>query len=182
MRNSQHARSLGKRAIKRGSGHTRGKKDRWNELGASLAEYALVVSLVAVVAIGALVYLGHSVGKTLNTVAVAVTADPAGNAAPPVVNAVPSASPASGASCGTNGSALTGFCASFTWLVGMYYFPPPNGPWTLITSGNAQSVFSAATSLAPPAWTCSDPNGSVCTTIATPSGTPPVPYELGNGS
>ena len=37
--------------------------------GASLVEYALLLALIAVVAIGALVFLGHSVNNTLNQVA-----------------------------------------------------------------------------------------------------------------
>jgi Flp pilus assembly pilin Flp len=160
MRHSRYARSSGDGAVKRGSGHGRGKKDRWNELGASLVEYALVLSLVAVVAIGALVYLGSSVKKTLNTVAVDVT-------------------PTGGASCSTNGSALTGFCANYTWLDGKSYFPPPNGPWTAITSANDQAVFLAAATT-PGAWTCSASSGSVCTTIATPANNPPVAYALSN--
>ena len=37
--------------------------------GASLVEYALLLALIAVVAIGALVFLGNSVSNTLNHVA-----------------------------------------------------------------------------------------------------------------
>ncbi len=47
-----------------------------NDLGGSLVEYALVLSLVAVVAAGALVYLGSSVSHTVNKISVAVTTDP----------------------------------------------------------------------------------------------------------
>ncbi|MHB1784477.1 MAG: Flp family type IVb pilin [Acidimicrobiales bacterium] len=39
------------------------------DAGASLVEYALLLALIAVVAVGALVFLGHSVSNTLNTVA-----------------------------------------------------------------------------------------------------------------
>ena len=39
------------------------------EEGASLVEYALLLALVAVVAIGALVLLGHTVNNTLTNVA-----------------------------------------------------------------------------------------------------------------
>ena len=39
-----------------------------DEAGASLVEYALLLGLVAVVAIGALVFLGNSVHNTLNNV------------------------------------------------------------------------------------------------------------------
>lgn len=39
------------------------------EEGASLVEYALLLALVAVVAIGALVLLGHTVSNTLTNVA-----------------------------------------------------------------------------------------------------------------
>ncbi|HLI15245.1 MAG TPA: Flp family type IVb pilin [Acidimicrobiales bacterium] len=39
-----------------------------DESGASLVEYALLLALIAVVAIGALVFLGHSVSNTLNNV------------------------------------------------------------------------------------------------------------------
>lgn len=40
-----------------------------DEVGASLVEYALLLALIAVVAITALVFLGHSVSNTLNQVA-----------------------------------------------------------------------------------------------------------------
>ncbi len=39
-----------------------------DETGASLVEYALLLALIAVVAIGALVFLGHTVSNTLNNV------------------------------------------------------------------------------------------------------------------
>ncbi len=39
-----------------------------DELGASLVEYALLLALIAVVAVGALVLLGGSVSNTLNQV------------------------------------------------------------------------------------------------------------------
>lgn len=43
--------------------------DRANdERGASLVEYALLLALIAVVAIGALVFLGNTVHNTLNNV------------------------------------------------------------------------------------------------------------------
>lgn len=41
---------------------------RDDERGASLVEYALLLALIAVVAIGALVLLGHHVANTLNSV------------------------------------------------------------------------------------------------------------------
>ncbi|MGA3218804.1 MAG: Flp family type IVb pilin [Acidimicrobiales bacterium] len=47
-------------ARRRFSGH--------DELGASLVEYALLLALIAVVAIGALTVLGHTVTNTVNTV------------------------------------------------------------------------------------------------------------------
>jgi pilus assembly protein Flp/PilA len=40
-----------------------------DDTGASLVEYALLLALIAVVAIGALTFLGHSVSSTLNNVA-----------------------------------------------------------------------------------------------------------------
>lgn len=40
-----------------------------DEGGASLVEYALLLALIAVVAIGALILLGHSVSNTLNNTA-----------------------------------------------------------------------------------------------------------------
>ena len=43
-----------------------------DERGASLVEYALLLALIAVVAIGALLILGQSVSHTLNTVSNAV--------------------------------------------------------------------------------------------------------------
>jgi pilus assembly protein Flp/PilA len=39
-----------------------------DETGASLVEYALLLALVAVVAITALLFLGHTVSNTLNNV------------------------------------------------------------------------------------------------------------------
>jgi pilus assembly protein Flp/PilA len=45
--------------------HVSGKDDR----GASLVEYALLLALIAVVAIGALIFLGGAVNNTLNNVA-----------------------------------------------------------------------------------------------------------------
>ena len=47
-----------------------------DEAGASLVEYALLLALIAVVAIGALVFLGHSVNNTLNNVANAINTSP----------------------------------------------------------------------------------------------------------
>ena len=44
------------------------KLSRMDDVGASLVEYGLLLALIAVVAIGALVFLGHSVGNTLNQV------------------------------------------------------------------------------------------------------------------
>jgi Flp pilus assembly pilin Flp len=41
---------------------------RRDEVGASLVEYALLLALVAVVAIVALQFLGHTVANTLNSV------------------------------------------------------------------------------------------------------------------
>lgn len=40
-----------------------------DERGASLVEYALLLALIAVVAIGALIFLGHTTANALNTVA-----------------------------------------------------------------------------------------------------------------
>lgn len=40
-----------------------------DDRGASLVEYALLLALIAVVAIGALIFLGHSAGNTLQNVA-----------------------------------------------------------------------------------------------------------------
>ena len=40
-----------------------------SETGASLVEYALLLALIAVVAIGALIFLGKGVNNTLNNVA-----------------------------------------------------------------------------------------------------------------
>jgi len=47
-------------------------RDRFSakdDTGASLVEYALLLALIAVVAIGALVFLGNTVNNTLNHVA-----------------------------------------------------------------------------------------------------------------
>jgi Flp pilus assembly pilin Flp len=50
--------------------------DRADETGASLVEYALLLALIAVVAIGALVFLGHSVSNQLNNVANTINSAP----------------------------------------------------------------------------------------------------------
>ncbi len=44
-----------------------------DDTGASLVEYALLLALIAVVAIGALTFLGTSVSHTLNNVANAIS-------------------------------------------------------------------------------------------------------------
>jgi pilus assembly protein Flp/PilA len=44
-----------------------------DEAGASLVEYALLLALIAVVAIGALTFLGTTVSSTLNNVANAIS-------------------------------------------------------------------------------------------------------------
>jgi pilus assembly protein Flp/PilA len=49
--------------------HVSDKDDK----GASLVEYALLLALIAVVAIGALTFLGTSVSHTLNNVANAIS-------------------------------------------------------------------------------------------------------------
>ena len=47
-----------------------------DDTGASLVEYALLLALIAVVAIGALVFLGGTVNNTLNNVANAINTAP----------------------------------------------------------------------------------------------------------
>ncbi len=42
--------------------------NRKDEAGAALVEYALLLALIAVVALGALAFLGHNVTGTLNNV------------------------------------------------------------------------------------------------------------------
>ena len=51
------------------TGWIRGVVDRADDTGASLVEYALLLALIAVVAIGALTFLGHTVSNQLNNVA-----------------------------------------------------------------------------------------------------------------
>lgn len=41
---------------------------RFGETGASMVEYSLLLALIAVVAIGALLFLGHGVNNTLSNV------------------------------------------------------------------------------------------------------------------
>jgi len=177
MRNSQYARSYGAKAVRRGFGHFRGNKDRQNELGASLVEYALILSLVGVVAIGALVYLGSSVSHTVNAVATAVTPDP-----PSVLTSV---TPGSGVSCGVmaDGTTLTGFCGGqYQWLDGKQIYS--SGQWLLIVNSNTpgpgqindRTAYRDATLTPPVAWTCLVASGAVCTTIATPSSV--VPFAI----
>ena len=52
--------------------HVTGKDDT----GASLVEYALLLALIAVVAIGALIFLGNTVTNTLNNVASNINSHP----------------------------------------------------------------------------------------------------------
>jgi Flp pilus assembly pilin Flp len=47
-------------------------RERFDERGASLVEYALLLALIAIVAIGALIFLGHSVSNSLNNAGNAV--------------------------------------------------------------------------------------------------------------
>jgi pilus assembly protein Flp/PilA len=53
-------------------GWVRGHLPVKDDTGASLVEYALLLALIAVVAIGALVFLGGTVNNTLNNVANAI--------------------------------------------------------------------------------------------------------------
>jgi pilus assembly protein Flp/PilA len=53
-------------------GWARDHVSRKDDRGASLVEYALLLALIAVVAIGALTFLGTSVSSTLNNVANAI--------------------------------------------------------------------------------------------------------------
>jgi pilus assembly protein Flp/PilA len=50
----------------------RDKFPRRDDKGASLVEYALLLALISVVAIGALVFLGHTVSNTVNQVGHAI--------------------------------------------------------------------------------------------------------------
>ena len=50
------------------TGWVRGRVDKVSDSGASLVEYALLLALIAVVAIGALTFLGNTVSNTLNNV------------------------------------------------------------------------------------------------------------------
>jgi pilus assembly protein Flp/PilA len=50
-------------------GWARDRVSNKDDTGASLVEYALLLALIAVVAIGALAFLGHAVSSTLNNVA-----------------------------------------------------------------------------------------------------------------
>jgi Flp pilus assembly pilin Flp len=189
MRHRRYVRSEGERVVKRRPGRSGGKKGLGNDLGGSLVEYVLVLSLVAVVAAGALVYLGSAVSHTANKISAAVTTDPPSvTIDPPAPVFQPTVMPTPGARCGvdTNGTTLSGLCsgaAGYTWLVGMVYYPPPNGPWTSITAANDGLIFSQATQTAPAAWTCiaTTKNHKFCTEIQTPvgAGNVPVAYSLG---
>ena len=48
------------------------------DVGASLVEYALLLALIAVVAIGAIAFLGHSVNNQLNNVAQVINTNTTG--------------------------------------------------------------------------------------------------------
>ncbi len=198
MRHRRYARSEGERVVKRRLGRSGGKKGLANDFGASLVEYVLILSLVAVVAAGALVYLGSAVSHTANKISAAVTTDPPSvtidppsptttTTDPPPVPVTLPVAPSKTARCGVNanGTTLSGLCTGpggYAWLDGMFVYPPPNGPWTPITAANDASTFNAATQT-PAAWTCikTTPNHKFCTEIQTPvgPGNVPVAYSLG---
>ena len=52
------------------------KLSRGDEVGASLVEYVLLLTLIAVAAIGALVALSHTITNTLNNVSTSITTHP----------------------------------------------------------------------------------------------------------
>lgn len=60
------------RSAKHGGRQCRKSRAGREESGASLVEYALLLALIAVVAIGALIYLGDSTSNTLNEVAASI--------------------------------------------------------------------------------------------------------------
>ena len=64
--------------------HSRGQqvRRRWDELGASLVEYALMLALIAVVCIGAVQFFGSSNGSGVNRSADCIEAAYAGEALP----------------------------------------------------------------------------------------------------
>jgi Flp pilus assembly pilin Flp len=60
-----------------------------DETGASLVEYALLLALIAVVAIGALVFLGHTVSNTLNNVGNDIAGGGGGTTTTTLANSAP---------------------------------------------------------------------------------------------
>ena len=109
--------------VKRRPGRNGGKRGLGNDLGGSLVEYALVLSLVAVVAAGALVYLGSSVSHTVNKISAAVTTDPPSTTttAPPppnIVLTVALTGLASETQTATRSAGALTSCASYDWLDG----------------------------------------------------------------
>ena len=133
MRHRRYVRSEGERVVKRRRGRSGGKKGLGNDLGGSLVEYVLVLSLVAVVAAGALVYLGSAVSHTASKIAtsVTVTTDPPPvtvTTDPPPVPVTLPVKTTPGARCGVdaNGTTLSGLCSGaggYAWLVGMFVLP-----------------------------------------------------------
>ena len=120
---------------------------RLPEDGASLVEYALLLALIAVVAIGALVFLGNSASNTLNQVANSVNSttgstQQSGQPTSPVHslgNAPDGPGNLASYGCGASGVLLTGTCSGsngYSWLDGYFYYDGTQ--WDKIVSGDAQ--------------------------------------------
>ena len=93
-----------------------------DETGASLVEYALLLALIAVVAIGALVFLGHTVSNTLNNV---------GNSI---------ATGAAGGGGGTTTTTLANSAPAFTSSANVGFTDGTAGSFSVTASGNPAAV------------------------------------------
>ena len=148
--------------------------------GASLVEYALLLALIAVVAIGALVFLGGSVSNTLNTVA----------------NSVGSTTGGTSEGGGTNGGTQTNGAISFTSVTtpspgsgtgpanGVYSvtLPEIGGTISFTATSTAQGAGPVAYSLGGALPTGLDANGHAAHTSISPSGLVTVPEYVTAGS
>ena len=110
-----------------------------DETGASLVEYALLLALIAVVAIGALTFLGHTVSNTLNNVGNDIAAGAAGGGGGTTTTTTTS----------TTTTTIANVAPAFTSL-----------PNVGFTDQAASTTFTATASGTPaPTITCSDCSG-----------------------
>ena len=143
---------------------------RRGDEGASLVEYALLLALIAVVAIGSLVFLGGSVSNTLNTVANSVGSTNGGTQANGAISFTSVTTPSPGAGTGpTNG-------------VYSVTLPEIGGTISFTATSTAQGAGAVTYSLGGTPPTGLDANGHTAHTSISPSGLVTVPEYVTAGS